>query len=88
MNENFEPKEMGEDGATRTSSRSKNELSNIPSSPLSSATLESLNKAAAAISSTSQLMAPLHATSNQIIEAYLPNLVESIIQIFALPKQS
>lgn len=74
MNEDEELKEMGEDDAAQLSSRSKNELSNTPSSLLSSATLESLNKAAAAISSTSQLMAPLHATSNQIIEAYLKSM--------------
>ena len=83
MNEDEEPKEMGGDDAAQLSSRNKNELSNIPSSLLSSATLESLNKAAAAITSTSQLMAPLHAVSNQIIEAYLKSMPRISPESFA-----
>lgn len=71
MNENFEPKEMGKDGATRPSSRSKSELSAMANEFLSSAALDSFKKAAEIAGSTSQIMEPMRAKFAQITAAYL-----------------
>lgn len=70
MDENKEPRRIGEDDAARPSSRSKSELSGITNESLSSAALESFKKVAETANSTSQIMEPMRAKIAQTAAAY------------------
>lgn len=70
MDENKEPRRIGEDDAAQPSSRSKSELSGITNESLSSAALESFKKVAETANSTSQIMEPMRAKIAQTAAAY------------------
>ena len=71
MGKSNNSKENEEDGSTYPLLRSGMDLSGISDVLMSSEVSATLKKVAEAASSTSQLMAPLRATANQAMEAYL-----------------
>ena len=83
MGKSNNSKKNEEDGSTYPLLRSGTDLSGISDVLMSSEVSATLKKVAEAASSTSQLMAPLHATSNQIIEAYLKSMPRISPESFA-----
>ena len=71
MGKSNNSKENEEDGSTYPLLRSGMDLSGISDVLMSSEVSATLKKVAEAAGSTSQLMAPLRATANQAMEAYL-----------------
>ena len=83
MGESNNSKKNEEDGSTYHLLRSGMDLSGISDVLMSSEVSATLKNVAEAASSTSQLMAPLRATSNQIIEAYLKSMPRISPESFA-----
>lgn len=83
MGKSNNSKENEENGSTHPLLRSGMDLSGISDVLMSSEVSATLKNVAEAASSTSQLMAPLHATSNQIIEAYLKSMPRISPESFA-----
>ena len=83
MGKSNNSKKNKEDGSTYPLLRSGTDLSGISDMLMSSEVSATFKKVAEAASSTSQLMVPLHATSNQIIEAYLKSMPRISPESFA-----
>ena len=83
MGKSNNSKENEEDGSTHPLLRSGMDLSGISDVLMSSEVSATLKNVAEAASSTSQLMAPLRATANQAMEAYLKAISTISPELFA-----